>query len=41
LKKGPNGRHSKDLTLKPKPKPWGRGAKEEIKESREPFGGKT
>ncbi len=39
---GPNGKHSKDLMLKSKPKPLGgKGGKEEIKEPKEPFGGRT
>jgi len=42
LGKGPNGRCSKDLMLKSKPKPLGgKGAKEEIEEPKEPFGGRT
>jgi hypothetical protein len=40
--KGPNGRHSKDLMSKSKPKPLrGESAKKEIEKNRKPFGGRT
>jgi hypothetical protein len=42
LGKGPNGRCSKDLMSKPKPKPLGgEWAKEEIEKPRKPFEGRT
>jgi len=40
--KGPNGRRSKDLMSKSKPKPLrGESAKKEIEKTRKPFGGRT
>ncbi len=41
IRESPNGRHSKDLMPKSKPKPLGgKGAKGEIEEPRNPHGGK-
>ncbi len=42
IKESPNGRHSKNIIKKSKPKPLGgKGAKGEIKEPRNPHGRRT
>ncbi len=41
IKESPNGRHSKDLMPKSKPKPLGgKGTKGEIEEPGDPYGGR-